>query len=315
MKRISLFLVGVLLMVGCASVATISPTPTNIPVSPSPSATATEILPTPIPSATFTVTPIQTLPVGDAQAKLLKFLSDNSGCYLPCLWGIAPGESSFQEAQVILIPLGSVSEFTAFKSGLGSVTPYFIEGGIEIYTTIDLIANQDNNIVNHIAFNAEAHRPLAQGGYENVFDSKFFGEKVRAYALPHVLSEQGVPSSVMLATYGSHLTRGGTGGFDILLLYPKDGILVNYTTQMHLIGTNVRGCPVNAHVEMELYPPGQTNAFFESLKTTDWAVKMNYYKPLDEVTSMSVNEFYQTFREPTDKCIETLAKLWPIPEP
>ncbi len=294
-----------------------TPTPT-MPMVATSSATLTPPftpLPTNSPAPTLTPTMIPTLPVEAAQAELLKFLSDNGGCRLPCLWGIMPGKSSFQEAQIILTPLSSVSDFTAFKSGLGSVTPYFIEGGLEIYTTIDFITNRDNNVVSSIAFSTEAHRPLAQGGYEDVFDSKFFGEKVSAYTLAHVLTEQGVPSSVMVETAGGPLTRGGTGGFDILLLYPDQGILVNYKTQMHLIGSNVRGCPLNAYVQVELYPSGQPDSFFEGLKQTDWAVKMTGYKPLEETTSMSVQEFYETFREATNKCIETPAKLWPTPEP
>lgn len=278
-------------------VPSFTPLPTNSPA------------PTPPPSA------IPTLPVERAQAELLKLLFDNNGCRLPCLWGIVPGESSFEEAEAILRPLASVSEFTAFKSGFGSITPHFIEGSMEFYTTVDFIANQDNNIVNHIAFNVEAHKPLAQGGYQDVFDSKLFGEKVSAYTLSNILTEQGAPSSVMLATFGGPLTRGGTGGFDILLEYPDQGILVNYTTQMHLIGANVRGCPGNAHVEMELYAPGQADSFFERLKATDWTVKLDHYKPLEEVTIMSVQDFYTIFRESTSECIETPAKLWPVPEP
>ena len=111
------------------------------------------------------------------------------------------------------------------------------------------------------------------------------------------------------------MTRGGTGGFNILLLYPDQGILVNYKTQMQLHGTNVVGCPTNAYVRMELYPPGQPDSFFEGLKRTDWALKMTGYKPVEETTSMSLQEFYNTFRTPTDKCIETPANLWPTPEP
>lgn len=268
-------------------------------------------------SATSTVTPtlIPTLPMQEAQAKFLKLLSNNGGCELPCLWGIVPGESSYSGAQAILSPLGSVSDFTAFKAGLGSISPYLREGDLETYTTIDFIANSDRDTVNSIAFSAEAHRPFEQGGYEDVFDSKFFGEKVSAYTLANVLTEQGIPSSVMIATFGGPLTRGGTGGFDILLLYPDQGILVNYKTQMHLLEANVHGCPQNAYVRMELYPPGQPDSFFEGLKQTDWAVRMSLdYRRLEEVTSMSIQEFYETFREPTDKCIETPAKLWPVPE-
>jgi hypothetical protein len=272
-------------------------------------------LPTDSPAPTFTLTAIPTLPVEEAQAKLLKLLSDNGGCRLPCIWGIVLGESAYREAQAALLPISSISELTSFTPESGAMFPVYTEGDLQIYTNIGFIANSENNIVNHIAFNAEAHRPLAQGGYADVFDSKFFGEKVSAYSLSHVLTEQGVPSSIMIETAGGPLTRGGTGGFDILLLYPDQGILVNYKTQMHLNGANVRGCPSNAYVQMELYPPGQPDSFFEGLKQTDWPLKMTGYKPLEETTSMSVQEFYDTFREPTDKCLETSAKLWPTPEP
>ncbi|GAB1471725.1 hypothetical protein MASR2M66_26030 [Chloroflexota bacterium] len=243
-------------------------------------------------------------------------LSDNGGCKLPCLWGITPGKSSFQEAQAILAPFSSLSHSVYLNPpGPGDIVPSYTEGDLEIYTRVSFLTNPDSDIINRLAFNAEAHRPIKDGGYENVFDSKFFGDKVSAYVLTRVLSEQGTPSSIMIATAGGPLTRGGTGGFLILLLYPDQGILVNYTTQMYLTGNKVRGCPVNAHIEMELYPTGNSDSFFEMLKQTDWAVKFGYYKPLEEVTSMSVDAFYQTFREPTDKCIETPANLWATPEP
>jgi hypothetical protein len=270
-----LFLVFVFVLCSCVSNQSV-PTPVWIETQlPSPSLTARSATPAPsftprptdTPTLTITPTMIPTLPVEKARAKLLKLLSDNGGCRLPCLWNIVPGKSSFQEAQAILAPLGSVSDFTAFELGLGSVDPYLIEGDLKIYTTVNFIAISDNDIVNSIAFNAEAHRPVEQGGYEDVFDSKFFDEKVSAYTLQHVLSEQGIPSLVMVATSGGPLTRGGTGGFDILVLYPNHGILVNYTTQMHLVGTNVRGCPPNAHVEMELYASGNADSFFNLLES------------------------------------------------
>jgi len=243
-----------------------------------------------------------------------KLVLQDHSYHLQCNYGIGkPNTNGFFDG-------GKKIEFNGpfIKRGIY----YQLQYGKRSLTTVQLnenllhIADEDNNSINHIAFSAEAHKPLAQGGYEDVFNSKFFGEKVGAYTLPHVLTEQGVPSSVIIETAGGPLTRGGKGGFNILLLYPDQGILVNYRTQMHLNGVNVRGCPANAYVQMELYPPGQPDSFFEGLKQTDWTVKMNVdYKPLEEVTSMSVQEFYDTFREPTDKCIETPAKLWPTPEP
>ena len=68
-----------------------------------------------------------------------------------------------------------------------------------------------------------------------------------SFLLSQVLSQLGKLESVMLATFGGSLTRGGTGGFEILLLYPGQGIFVNYTTPMQIIGENVQGCPSNTY--------------------------------------------------------------------
>jgi len=140
--------------------------------------------------------------------------------------------------------------------------PRYTEGDLEIYTRVAFLANPDNDIVNRVTFNAGAHKIKADG-YEDVFDSKFFGGKVSAYMLSHLLSEQGVPAVVLISTLAKPPTRDSQEGFYILLLYPEQGILVNYSTQIHLVGTNVRGCPSNAHVEMELYPPGNSDSFSE----------------------------------------------------
>ncbi len=293
--------------------------PINI-ATPLPSLTALATgLPTPLPTDSpvpLTPTAIPTLSVEASRIRLLDLLASNSNCHLPCLWGMTPGKSSFKDAQTILVPLSSLSYSVDLNPpGPGGISPRYTEGDFEIYTRVGFLANTESAIINRIGFIAEAHKPLKEGGYEDVFDSKFFGNSTSAYGLSKVLSEQGIPSSVMIATLGGPLTRGSTGGFDILLLYPDQGILVNYTTQMHLVGTNVRGCPLNAHVEMELYPSGQGDSFFELLKQTDWAVKMDYYNSIEDTTSMTLEEFYETFRESNNKCIETPANFWPTPEP
>jgi len=304
---------------GCAQSNSLASTPS--PESSNPTASSTmsiqtaTLAPTFPPLPTITPTIFPTLSVEEARTRLLDLLANNGNCQLPCLWGITPGKNLFQEARAILMPLSGLAYSVHLSSpNVGEISPVYADGDFVLYTRVAFLYH-DNGTISRIAFNVEAHKPLPQGGYEDVFDSKSFGEKISAYALPHVLTEQGIPSSVMISTFGGPLTRGGTGGFDILLLYPQQGILVNYTTQIHLIGTNVLGCPSNAHVEMELFPPGQPDSFFEGLKQTDWAVKMNGYQPLEEVTSMSVEEFYKAFRDPTNKCIETPASLWPVPEP
>ena len=268
------------------------------------------------PTATFTPIMIPTLPNDEAGIALLKILSTNGNCKLPCLWGIIPIKSTFQEARTILTPFSVLSGSVFLDTPAhGSISPRYREGDLEIYTSIEFRTNPENTIVNHITFYAEAHKPLADGGYENVFDSSFFSEKVSAYMLSHVLSEQGVPESVLLSTSGGPLTRGGTGGFEIVLLYPNQGVFVHYTTQMYIIGKNVRGCLQNAHVKMDLFPMEDVDNFLFQIETaTEWLYISDGFKPLEETTSMPVDEFYNIFSHPTDNCIETPANLWPIPE-
>jgi hypothetical protein len=96
-----------LALAGCTSMPPIvipTATPT-FTLTPSPTYT-------PIPSATPTLIP--TLSVKDAQIKLLGLLATNGGCRLPCLWGITPGKSNYQEAQNVLKPLSGVAETTYF---------------------------------------------------------------------------------------------------------------------------------------------------------------------------------------------------------
>ncbi len=133
--------------------------------------------------------------------------------------------------------------------------------------------------------------------------------------LHQVLDAHGHPGSVLLTTWGKIPSpRYEQGNFKLILLYPEQGIVVQYTTEMRVDGNNIVGCLDNAHIEMDLLPPGDADTFFEQLTPTDWQNRIAYYKPLEEVTSMSIDDFYETFRQPTGECLITPADLWPIPE-
>jgi hypothetical protein len=229
---------------------------------------------------------------------------------LPCFWGITPGKSTHQDAQKILEQFTSISNLTGFRIDGGSVAPMYEEGDTTLVANAGFLSNEA--VVNHIAFFAGEQKAVNTtngAGFEPVFDSQTFGERLSYYMLPHLLADQGIPTSVMMAPHG------GEAGFGILLLFPEKGILINYTAQMYSEGLKISGCPANAHIQMELYPSGTSESFYEALKLTDWSTRLNYYKPLEEVTSLSIEEFYQTFKEPTDGCVETSAEFWPTPVP
>jgi hypothetical protein len=303
-------------LAGCAAtppaeISTATPTST---LTPSPTHT-------PIPSATPTLIP--TLPVEGARLRLLELLANNGNCRLPCLWGITPGKSTYQEALAILSPLSSISEstITGFEPNGGAIFLDYAEDNLTLYASVGF--NSDNQIVSRLSFQT---REFKIGELDNasalkpIYDSTTFGERVHPYMLPNILSEQGIPAAVVISTDGGPERGKNVPGFYILLLYPDQGLLVSYTTYRQLIGGYVRGCPANAHVEFELFPFGQGDSFSEFLAPTKWATMWpvppanSFWRPIEEATAMSLEEFYRTFSQPTDKCIETPANLWYVPE-
>lgn len=300
---------------GISSLFTLTPSPRAVEASPT---LAPVDMDTPTPSPTLTMIP--SLPVEDAHKRLLELLSNNGDCQLPCLWGITPGKSIYQEARTILLPLNNISDSThLYSSSPDDISLAYTEGDLMLRTFIAYIY-ADDGIVKRIAFQSRELKKIITPDNGNrldpVFDSSLFGEHMDFYMLHSILTAHGPPESVMLGTVANIPSRGPAGGFHILLLYPEQGMLIDYTTQMHKTGSYISGCPANAHVEMDLYPPGNADTFFASLEKTDaWMVKKNWYKSLEEATLMSVDEFYETFREPSTTCIETLASLWPIPDP
>ena len=283
---------------------------------------------TPTPESTSAPTAIPTLSVNAAHARLLDLLANNGGCRLPCLWGITPGETTYQEAQAILVPLGSISDLVAgFSPNAGSVFPVYAEGDFMLSTTVGVDTKTlfGHQIVNSISFKAdESKKMIASNGetvFADFFDSKIFSQRVHPYTLSQVLFDYGKPAAVFISTDGGIEREKNTPGFYILLIYPDQGLLVHYTTYRQLIDGKVRGCPANAHVELDLYPSGDADAFSKSLSKTDWAsfadlepIDNPFWKSIDKATSMSLDQFYETFREPTDKCIETPLKGWYVPE-
>lgn len=289
-----------------------------------PELTLTPITATPTPSLTPTAIP--TLSVDQARKKMLDLLANNGGCRLPCLWGITPGKSTYQEAQTVLAPLSSISDLTGFGAKGGSIDPLYAEDDLMLITNVgfNVDTHADDQIVSRIGFQAREFKkgkPSNVLAVETLFNSKTFGARLHLYMLSQVLSEQGIPTAVLISTNGGANLGNNVPGFYILLFYPDQGILVSYTTNKQLVGGNLRGCPANAHVGLELFSSGHGDSFSEFLSQTQWAnlwpvpADSPNWKPVEKATSMSIEQFYETFRQPTDKCIDTPAKLWPTPKP
>jgi len=216
---------------------------------------------TPSPVGPNTPAPIATLPADRARIQLLALLTNNGDCRLPCLWGITPGRSTAQEAEAILAPLANLADHAKFTPVSGTISLVDVQDDLIIDTTVSFLADPQTASVSVVAFYAQALRRLSEG-FELVLDSALFRERTAYYSLSSILTEHGPPESVWISTAARPSSRYSVpGGFEVLLLYPDQGLQIEYEAQLEVVGDNVRGCPGEAAVEMHLHPAGERSAF------------------------------------------------------
>ncbi|KAF0107837.1 MAG: hypothetical protein FD146_1468 [Anaerolineaceae bacterium] len=309
-------LLALTLVVGCDKSNDLPKAPSQVALS----ATST-LIPSPTLTPVFSPTPtiIPTLPANEADAWLLDLLANNGHCRLPCLWGITPGESTSQNVLTTLVPLTDISTFAVFgPTTYGSVTSFatvsfsHIEGEHALSVGISILG--DNDTVSYIGFDVMAGKATSNG-IDQVFDWSYFGDRVSYYLLPNILTEYGAPSSVLIFSMAKIPPDWlPLGYFKVILLYPEQGIFIRYdTADVRSVGENVQGCLSNAHVDIVLAVGASQKKYINPLPS-EWQDDTPYYLPLEEATSMSVDEFYHTFSQATVECLETPANLWPVAE-
>jgi len=299
-------LVWLLLVVGCQSPVTppaspgytaLPPTPTIILPMPSASHTKTS-LPTATPSLTPTFTPsatwtpLPTLLPTEAQALVLDLLQNNAGCRLPCWWGFTPGKTTWEAARQFLASFAT----RIGQGGSGQVT----ENGVTYHTTnysvfYEVLGEPERDETNYSLKN-EIIDVIQVGS----------GGTVLSYQLHLVLAAYGMPTEILLKTYTN--SPENYLPFRLVLFYPQQGILAYYEYEAHKIGDQMRSCPQPLGPRLWLWSPEQETIQIADVDPPDTNQPL---RPLEEVTEMDLQTFYQTFKNPNSGvCLETPVELW-----
>jgi hypothetical protein len=281
-----------------SEVPTGTPSPTAFPTAvPTPEVpTLTPIPPTRTPRPTA----VPTMTADEEQALVLGLLRDNGGCRLPCWWGFTPGETRWQEAQSFFLSLGKEIPSRSQKSGSTSygVTFHIPEHGLELQQSYIV---RDDETIEMISLLV-----LGSPGYEEEF-----AEDLDNYLLSQLLATYGQPSEVLLDTY---LDPEGMYPFDLLLYYPEQGFMVRYTDLAEREGEMLRLCPKQPGITLWLWSPERRMTIMDIAIIGVEGFPENevaYFRPLEEVTELSVEQFHQTFAQPdNDTCLQTPAELW-----
>jgi len=274
-------------------------TPTLAPSS-TPTVTPSPGSPTLIPPSQTSITPVPTLLIEEQESYFLNLLETNGGCQLPCFMGIQPGKAVWEEARVVEGPVYFRESY--LPNDAGAMTIYT---NLEALRNFDLVFWGSKDIIERIRVDA---RLYPDDPYEYI---PAFARVMSQYSLVNVLSEYGVPSRILLAVVGV-VEAGGTSQAEILLFYDHFGILIKYhfwSVALQDRETSAfRVCPDYGHNDViSLYlqgPQGDTPLERMIGDQNDYYLNP-YLQPLEEITSLSVKDFYEIFIAPDNTgCFE-----------
>jgi len=174
------------------------------------------------PTLTLTSTIPPTLTAGERQIAVSELLTTNSGCLLPCWWGITPGKTSWVEARHFL------DSFMIYIAEQGS-SELFYES-----VEVPLPAPYSNATY-------MAHTYLVKSGVVDSIEIYNFNLAPNYY-FPKFLETYGQPAEVWIRTFSQE--EMGIQPFLIDLFYPGKGILVEYSTgyPMKDVGGKLQNC-------------------------------------------------------------------------
>lgn len=305
------------LQTAIASRASATPTPYKMP------ATATF---TPFPTATRqppTPTPQPTLTAEEMRALILELLKNNGGCRLPCLWGLVPGKTNIQTLDRFLAQFHDVETpedyFRIQDFGdIGGFSLVFNEN--KDYILVDFSYYEDANGIAMLTMFGYLMREFGttpEGALDlrPIYGDALFRQTFQYYTLPNILSTYGLPERVLLATWPDDPERPDIKSqpFSLVLLYPSQGIFIEYVTLRQTKPGYFVSCPDTAHIYLGVWSPERALPLTRIVQAGSVINRLNidYFKPLEEATSLSLEEFYRTFKDPNNTtCLQTPIELW-----
>jgi hypothetical protein len=298
--------------------ATPTPPPSSTPTvsteaPPTPTPTRREVTPAPTQSST------PTLSAGEAKSLILDLLRDNGSCKLPCFWGLPPTASAnmvrsftdrlgniiqdnFQVKSEQVTSEGDLSYISMVKgySGVSVLIQYFYSSGRleQLYTGF-----QSN------------HEPKDQTDEGRItYGDSYFRELLHYYLLPQILSNYGKPDQVLLAPILYDAPWLVDDEIDLVLLYQDEGFIVEYIFLKHVEGQDFAGYPSETGIlNIVTKAPEQDLSLSDFVKYKSVGINdltIDHYLSIEEATSMTLDEFYQTFKVPNNPCLKTPRTLW-----
>lgn len=313
------------LSLGCSADSQTSAVKTFTPVA--------ETIPINTSSATVTLTntatvAIPTPTIEESKAIALNLLKNNGDCRLPCMWGLTPGMTTTLQRQNILASYGKFSEPDFSMSGSdASKNP----GGFGVRVTKDnvrisvgLSYYEADHLIEILTL---VTTPQRENKY--VFGDSNYLNLLDYYTLPQLLSNYGLPSDVLVIAFPyDPFLKADYEPFSLVIIYSDLGIMAEYIAPTEWIGKMVelptpglqvgeiaRGCPNQSYLSLITWNINKNIPIKEIASVAAGeGINANAYDsflPIEKATSMSIEDFYNKFKEPNNnQCIEVPFDAW-----
>ena len=310
MKRLWMIsmIVFVLIATGC------TPNANHDLLTPTPSLEHTATA-SPTATASTTPSPVPTLSPDEVQKLVFESLAvTNGGCRLPCLWGLTPGSTSMDTVYAFVRQFGDVQSEDVYVDedefeDVGGFALAYRKNRIHTWIRFSYYISEDGGpeqLVLHAFAVEEVDADLPwEAGVMPLYDETI-PRQFPYYSLPSILTNYGMPDQVFLVVGRDIIDRPYAWQPMILTVYYAEGnFFIEYEFTRYSQGDQYYGCPRQSRVRVSAGEAGSPPyKSFQKLLTSGYA--------LENVTSMTLEEFYSIFTVPDNTaCVYTPMSLWP----
>ncbi len=297
-----------------------SPTATNIPLTASP-------LPTTLPA----------IITGTAKQVLTRFVQENGGCKLPCILGLSPIFSNRNSVEILSQYFQTHSQesedqfdnlnIDSYRNGnYAGVGLVFWKNSVRVHIEFGVSLSDDE--IENISLSTGVYKHTGIGaneGAEILAGHPDYDKLLGQFSLPRILLDYGKPAEIWVRPFPEYLPdhpyASSSFPFDFVLIYPNSGFAVEYMARVkdksdgYLIG-----CPNTSYTNLASWNPERKPQFAEIatyFAGTDSLGASNYshFKQIQDATSLSVNDFYEHYKDTNfSECVKTPRSLWPYTE-
>jgi hypothetical protein len=267
--------------------ATALPTITDTAIPDTPTHT---VGPSSTPTRTATWTPVPTLSEEVRKENLIDLFTTNGDCQYPCFWGVRPGEP-FSKVFTLASYLGESPSLYENQYS------YHISLDEFNFPDFDVVFIEKNGLVEKIT--ARLAEAVRHPDYMEAFNMSL--------SLSSMMTRYGQPDHVLLQIQ-PRAEKDSPIGYRLYLLYIREGFAVWYD------GVVNSEDPIRVCVFLEDYHLEDSGLELQDsmeMETLQEELLKKGFLPIDEVTSMSSEDFYRIFSSKENRqCIETTIDHW-----